>query len=124
VQGLRMGGSSQIATMALVAICIAGGLLVYSVFMNITLYARGQVSVEAVDLVKAADGTTFSIVVKNTGNKPAVSLTVKLADEAAQILQVAGADVSDANPLQPGQSAYIVVEYATPTSLSATLTAL
>lgn len=71
--------------------------------------AKGQISIEAFDLVKQTDGTTtFSITVKNTGNKPAKSLTVKLANEAAQNLQVAGSNVSADNPLQPGQSATLI----------------
>ncbi len=107
----RRAISPLIATIILIAICVVGGLLIYSVFMSTsgTLSAKGQVSVEAIDLVKQTDGTTtFSIVIKNTGNKPAVSLTVKLANEAEQNLAVAGANVSDKNPLQPGQSATLL----------------
>lgn len=104
----RRAISPLIATIILIAICVVGGLLVYSVFMSTssTMSAKGQISIEAVDLVKQTGGeTTFSITVKNTGNKPAVSLTVKLANEAAQNLKVGGSNVSDINPLQPGQSA-------------------
>ena len=107
----RKAISPLIATIILIAICVVGGLLVYSVFMSTssTMSAKGQISVEAVDLVKQTDGTTtFTITVKNTGNKPAVSLTVKLADEEAQNLQVAGQNVSTNNPLQPGQSATLI----------------
>ncbi|MBO3809761.1 MAG: hypothetical protein FGF50_09250 [Candidatus Brockarchaeota archaeon] len=107
----RRAISPLIATIILIAICVVGGLMVYSVFMSTssTLAAKGQVSVETVDLVKQTTGeTTFSITVKNTGNKPAKSLTVKLAGGAAQNLKFNGENVSDTNPLQPGQSASLV----------------
>ena len=107
----RRAISPLIATIILIAICVVGGLMVYSIFMSTsgTMSAKGQISIEAVDLVKQTDGTTtFSITVKNTGNKPAVSVTVKLANEAAQNVQVAGENVSDNNPLQPGQQASLV----------------
>ncbi len=104
----RKAVSPLIATIILVAICVVGGLLVYSAFTNYfsIMATKGQISLEAVDLVKDTGGTvTFSITAKNTGNKPAVSLTVKLAGGAAQNLKVAGENVSDSNPLQPAQSA-------------------
>ena len=107
----RRAISPLIATIILIAICVVGGLMVYSIFMSTssTMSAKGQISVEAIDLVKQTDGTaTFSITVKNTGNKPAVSVTVKLADEAAQNVQIAGENVSRDNPLQPGQQASLV----------------
>lgn len=109
----RRAISPLIATIILIAICVVGGLLVYSVFMSTssTMSAKGQISIEAIDLVKETDGTaTFTITVKNTGNKPAESLTVKLADEDEQDLQVNGQDVSKDNPLQPGQSAVLVYD--------------
>lgn len=111
----RKAISPLIATIILIAITVVGGLLIYSVFYSTsgTLGAKGQISVEAVDLVKQTDGTTtFSITAKNTGNKPAVSLTVKLADEASQNLKVAGNNIANDNPLQPGQSATLIYEPA------------
>lgn len=107
----RRSISPLIATIILIAICVIGGVLLYSIFYSTTgtLSAKGQVTVEAVDLVKQTDGkTTFSITVKNTGNKPVVSLTVTLAAEAEQNLQVGGKNVSSDNPLQPGQSATLI----------------
>jgi len=109
--GKKRAISPLIATIILIAICVVGGILVYSIFYSTsgTMAAKGQVSVETIDLVKQTDGTTtFSITIKNTGNKPAVILTVKLANEAAQNLKVNGSDVSNTNPLQPGQSATLI----------------
>jgi hypothetical protein len=70
-----------------------------------TIFAKGQLTIEAIDLVKAADGTTFSITVKNSGNKPlantAGALKITLNGETAW-------DVADAQNLQPGQSVSVV----------------
>jgi len=96
------GISPLIATIILIAITVVGGLLVYSIFTSTsnTMSAKALVSVEAADLVMSSDGqqVQFSIVVKNTGNKPIKELKVKLAseDEATVTLPVGG--------LQPGQS--------------------
>jgi len=114
----RRAISPLIATIMLIAICVVGGLLVYSIFMSTssTMSARGQISVEAVDLVKNTAGdATFSITLKNTGNKPAVSLNVTLQGQTAMKLQVNGKDISDSNPLQPGQSATALLNINAPT---------
>jgi flagellin-like protein len=101
--------SPLIATIILIAICIVGGLLIYSVFMSTSgiLSSKAQVSVEAADLVvTTGDHISFSMVIKNTGNKPIEALNVTLNGEAeAEVALPSG-------KLQPGQSvAYI----ATPT---------
>lgn len=95
--------SPLIATVILIAIVVAGGLLVYSIFFSTsgTLTAKGQVTVEAIDLVKQTTGeSVFTITIKNTGNKPVTALTVTLASEAD-----ASVDLSSVGGnLQPGQS--------------------
>jgi len=95
--------SPLIATIILISICVAGGLLIYSVFFSSagTLTAKGQVSVESMDLVKDTTGNVvFSITVKNTGNKPATTINVKLTSESeVDILDEAGM-----SSLEPGQS--------------------
>ena len=103
----RKGISPLIATIILIGICVAGGLLIYNIFFSTTgtITQRGQVEVVTVDLVKSSGGTTFSITIKNTGNKPVVTLQVTLDDENAQDLQIGGMNISDANMLQPGQTA-------------------
>ena len=102
----RKAISPLIATIILIAICVAGGLLVYTVFFNTagTMISKGQLTVDAIDLVKATDGTTFSITVKNSGNKPlnaTNALKITLNGENAW-------DVADAENLQPGQSVSVV----------------
>jgi len=109
----KRGISPLIATIILVAICVAGGLMVYSTFFSAssTLMTKGQLEVESIDLVKDTEGNVvFSITIKNTGNKPvkaeANALLVTLASEGAW----------DATPkegenylsLQPGQTVSLV----------------
>ena len=113
----RRAISPLIATIILIAICVVGGLLVYSIFMSTsgTMSAKGQVSVEAIDLVKNTEGNaTFSITIKNTGNKPVVSLKVTLQGQNPLDLKVAGNNISDNNPLQPGQSATVLLNIDAP----------
>ena len=114
----RRAISPLIATIILIAICVVGGLMVYSIFMSTsgTMSARGQISVEAIDLVKNTEGNaTFSITLKNTGNKPAVSLNVTLQGQTDPlVLKVAGNPISSNNPLQPGQSATALLDINAP----------
>jgi flagellin-like protein len=114
----RRAISPLIATIILIAICVVGGLMVYSIFMSTsgTMSARGQISMEAVDLVKNTAGdATFSITLKNTGNKPAVSLNVTLQGQTNPlVLNVAGNPISSGNPLQPGQSATALLSINAP----------
>jgi len=99
----RKAISPLIATIILVSITIAGGLLIYNIFFSAagTLMAKGQVEVEAVDLVKDTEGNAvFTITIKNTGNKPVTALTVTLADETEASIDLSGVGGN----LQPGQS--------------------
>ncbi|MEM2188680.1 MAG: archaellin/type IV pilin N-terminal domain-containing protein [Nitrososphaerota archaeon] len=96
----RRGISPLIATIILIAITVAGGLLIYSMFLSTGSIwgAKGQVAVENIKLVKDSSGSIlFSITLKNTGNKPVQSLTIKLAGQVV-------VDETLTNPLQPGQS--------------------
>jgi len=105
--GMKLGSraiSPLIATIILISICIAGGLLIYSVFFSSagTLTAKGQVSIESIDLVKDSTGkATFTITIKNTGNKPTSDVTVALASETAQSITP--------KTLEPGQSGTLVL---------------
>lgn len=108
----RKGVSPLIATIILIAITVAGGLLIYSMFMSTGAIwgAKGQVSIENIKLVKDSSGAvTFSVTIKNTGNKPVAAdgLVIKLAG------QDVGLQLS--SPLQPGQStAYVGAAPALP----------
>jgi len=92
--------SPLIATIILISICVAGGLLIYNVFFSTTgtLTAKGQVEVESMDLVKdTAGNVVFSITIKNSGNKPVTELKVNLAGTEYSVTLPGGS-------LQPGQS--------------------
>jgi flagellin-like protein len=99
----RKGISPLIATIILIAICVAGGLLVYTIFFSTagTITSKGQLTVEAVDLVKQTDGAAaFTITIKNSGNKPITtthSLNVTLKGTEYEVFPSGG-------NLQPGQS--------------------
>jgi flagellin-like protein len=103
----KRGISPLIATIILIAICVAGGALVYSIFFSTagTLNATGQLNVQSITLVKdTAGNTVFAMTIKNVGNKPFNSLNVTLASEPLAIV----ASVKATAPLQPGQSvAYV-----------------
>ena len=108
----KRGISPLIATIILISICVAGGLLIYNVFFSTgsTITAKGQVEITNAELIKSSGTTTFTITVKNTGNKPVSHLTIKLQGETNEIVD---GDIT----LEPGQS------YSTSTSsLSGTYT--
>jgi len=102
--------SPLISTIILIALCVAGGLVVYSQIFSTSniLSARGQVTVESVDLAVQTDGqTVFTITIKNTGNKPVSELTVNLAGTDYTVTLPSGG-------LQPGRSACHVETNPTP----------
>jgi len=112
----KRGISPLIATVILIGICVAGGLLIYNVFFSTAgvVTQRGQVEVETVDLIKSSVETTFSITIKNTGNKPVKILQVTLEDDEGEVdddqegpwnLQLGGDSIDEDNMLQPGQTA-------------------
>jgi len=94
----KRGISPLIATVILIGICVAGGLLIYNVFFSTTgtITQRGQVEVVTVDLVKSSKKATFSITIKNTGNKPVTSIEITL--------EKAGTVLTSSDSLEPGQS--------------------
>lgn len=72
----RKAISPLVATIILLAITVAGGLIIYGLFHGTSgvLSAKAQVSVDSAKLLK----DTFVITIKNTGNKPVTKLTVTL----------------------------------------------
>ncbi|MEM2922468.1 MAG: archaellin/type IV pilin N-terminal domain-containing protein [Candidatus Bathyarchaeia archaeon] len=101
----RKAISPLIATLILIAIITVGGILVYTSFLSIysILISRGQIVIEAIDLVQQTDGSvTFTITVKNAGNKPVTGLTVNLAGN--DLTYLAFSPDPALAPLQPGQA--------------------
>ena len=121
----RRGISPLIATIILISICVAGGLMIYSVFFSTsgTLTAKGELTVESIDLVKDTEGNiVFTITIKNTGNKPihasdanrlvitlGTSDTIKLNGTMTQ--PSTGNPYPNAGNLQPGQSISVDAYY-------------
>ena len=89
--------SPLIATIILIAITIAGGLIVYALFTSTAGVAssKGQVAIESQDLVKAGTDVIFTVTVKSSGSKPADAINITLADETVYAWT---------GTLQPGQS--------------------
>jgi len=119
----RRGISPLIATIILISICVAGGLMVYSVFFSTsgTLTAKGELTVEAIDLVKDTDGNiVFTITIKNTGNKPihgtdANRLVITLGSDSITLAggtKASGGNLPDSANLQPGQSISVDLYYS------------
>ncbi|MEM2597224.1 MAG: archaellin/type IV pilin N-terminal domain-containing protein [Thermofilum sp.] len=107
--GFRKAISPLLATVILIAITVAGGLLVYNVFFNTagTVSTQLQVSVVSCDLVRAGSRTLLSITVRNDGSKPIYSLNVTIWDGGSTqrgpySLYVGSNPVSQNNPLAPG----------------------
>ena len=110
----RKGISPLIATIILIAICVAGGLLIYTVFFSTTgtITAKGQLTVEAIDLVKQTDGAAaFTITIKNSGNRPISAPTSYLN------VTIKGTEYKVPLPsggLQPGQSTSFLKTFPAP----------
>jgi hypothetical protein len=101
----KRGVSEQKAILVVILITLVGGVLFCGGFRNY-FAGSGEVALLSAELYKSTDGTcTFACVVKNMGAKPAKEVTVKLAEE--QPAAVLG--VSEVSPLEPGQSAALVL---------------
>ncbi|MCD6538648.1 hypothetical protein J7L18_08605 [Candidatus Bathyarchaeota archaeon] len=88
--------SPLIATIILISICVAVGLLIYSVFFGTagTLSAQLNIQVVSVDIVKTSSHTLVSATIKNTGNKPISSCTVTIyGDSGTATLNLGSIDV-------------------------------
>ncbi|MEM2487273.1 MAG: hypothetical protein QXR44_01590 [Thermoproteota archaeon] len=97
---MRRGLSEVVATLLLVIIVIASSTLyhVFSMRYAYTLFMKGSVSFETAALYKKGDGSClFTCTIKNTGEKPAKKVLIKLADEAWVQLPV-----DEYHPLNPG----------------------
>lgn len=104
----RRGISKLKATLILIALVLLAALLLYMMFTRYAaiLIGRGQVVIVSIDLVGSTEGDyVFTCTVKNTGNKPAKRIAVRLASEP----EVEFPGVSQNSPLEPGRSTAIVL---------------
>jgi len=108
---LRRAVSPLLATIILIAITVAAGLVIYNLFFSTagTVSTVTQVDVMSCDLIKTSAKTMLSITVKNSGNKPIYSCNVTIWDGSSPpaqkgpwSLNVGGSAVTNANPLNPG----------------------
>ena len=100
----RRALSPLIATILVIGItvAIAGTLYAYTSGIFSAGGAKGQLSVEAADLVKdTAGNVTFTCTIKNVGTKPANAVYVTLDGEAET-------EILGGSTLQPGQTVSVV----------------
>jgi flagellin-like protein len=109
----RKGISPLLATIMLIAITLAGGLLVYNFFFSTAGVLGGSVNVQvvSVDVVKTSTTTLVSATVKNTGNKPITSCTIQVWGDS-------GAATLNLGAMEPGQTKSAVLP--NPSGLSVT----
>jgi len=98
----RFAVSPLISTIILIAITITGGLVAFAVWNSMagTSSKKTQVNFEYLALYKCVGQpkALFATTMKNAGNKPIISLIIKLHNESNYQVP----SVSTSNPLQPG----------------------
>lgn len=95
----RRAISPLLATIMLIAITLAGGLLLYNFFFSTAgvLGSSVNIQVVSVDVVKTPTTTLVSVTLKNTGNKPITSCTVQVWGDSGTATLNLGA-------MEPGQT--------------------
>jgi len=74
----RKAVSPLLATIILIAITVAAGLVIYNLFFSTagTISSQLNIQIISVDIVKTSTTTLVSATIKNTGNKPISSCHV------------------------------------------------
>ena len=116
---VRRALSPIIATVILIAIVLAGGLLTFAVYNNFFMVEsqKTQVDFEVLELYKNSyePKIAFVATLKNTGNKPIILLTVKLHNESDYTIPT----VTSSKPLDPGKSVSILLTDSTTPAIHA-----
>jgi len=92
----RKAVSPLLATIILIAITVAAGLVIYNLFFSTagTISQQLNVQITSVDVVKTSTTTLVSATIKNTGNKPITSCTVTVwGDSGTATLSLGALDV-------------------------------
>jgi flagellin-like protein len=92
----RKAVSPLLATIILIAITVAAGLVIYNVFFSTAGTMSQQLNVQptSVDIVKAGTITLVSATIKNNGNKPITSCNVTVwGDSGTATLDLGALDV-------------------------------
>ena len=107
----RRAISPLLATVILIAICIAGGLMVYALFttsMN-TASSKAQLNVVSSQFI----GGNLTLNVQNAGSKPITSLAMAGPSSLTNITELTILPTPSADvPLTPGQSASVTNSYS------------
>ena len=82
----KRGISPLLATIILVGITVAAGLVIYNLFFSTagTLSTSFEVEITSVDLIKSGSKVLFSVTIKNIGNKPVTECRVSIWDEGGK----------------------------------------
>ncbi len=96
---MNLGGggvSPLLATIILIAITVAAGLVIYNLFFSAvgTLSTQLNIQVISLDIIKTSSQTLISVTIKNSGNKPISSCTVTVyGDSGMATLNLGSIDV-------------------------------
>ena len=117
--------SPLLATIILIAITVAAGLVIYNVFFSTagTMSAQLNIQVVSVDIVKTSSTTLVSATIKNTGNKPITACTVTVyGDSGTATLTLGAIDVgqSKSQSVSNPSGFSVTVGKAYPVTISAT----
>jgi flagellin-like protein len=101
----RKAVSPLLATIILIAITVAAGLVIYNLFFSTagTISSTLQVDIISCDLVKTATPSRvlLSITVKNTGNRPITTCKVSIWDDSGTEKPTGGKEIVT-GALNPG----------------------
>jgi flagellin-like protein len=83
----RKAVSPLLATIILIAITVAAGLVIYNLFFSTagTISSQLNIQIISVDIVKTSTTTLVSATIKNTGNKPITSCTVTVYGDSGSV---------------------------------------
>jgi flagellin-like protein len=83
----RKALSPLLATIILIAITVAAGLVIYNLFFSTagTISSQLNIQIISVDIVKTSTTTLVSATIKNTGNKPITSCTVTVYGDSGSV---------------------------------------
>jgi flagellin-like protein len=97
--GCRKAVSPLLATIILISITVAGGLVIYNFFLSAVGVMAGQLNIQVVsiDIVKTSTTALVSTTIKNSGNKPITACTVTVWGDSGTATLNVGA-------IEPGQS--------------------
>ncbi|MBO3809762.1 MAG: hypothetical protein FGF50_09255 [Candidatus Brockarchaeota archaeon] len=95
----RRAVSPLIATIILIAITVAAGLVIYNIFFSTAGVMSAQLSIQvvSVDIIKTSATTLISATVKNAGNKPITACTVTVYVDGGTVSLTLGS-------MEPGQT--------------------